>query len=134
MRVPGFFWRLSRSLPGRLAHSRQARGRRRPRGPGRAAFLEPLEDRRLTFLERFTDGSNGIDGLSGVSALAIDRNGEYLYATGSLEEKVAVFSIGSSGKLFFRQALLRVAAWHEREHQRPDPRFHSQRNGPGQHS
>ena len=32
------------------------------------------------------------------------------------------------------EALLRVATWHEREHQRPDPPVLSQGHGPGQHS
>ncbi len=52
-----------------------------------------------------TDSGPEVDGLAGVTALAISPDGATLYAAGFVDQAVAVFSIdGSSGKLSFEEA------------------------------
>ena len=56
----------------------------------------------LSFVEKLTDGTNGIDGLSGVVAITTSPDGEFLYANGAYEDKIAVFSRDTNtGELFY---------------------------------
>jgi 6-phosphogluconolactonase (cycloisomerase 2 family) len=49
----------------------------------------------LTFEQMRQDGSGGVDGLSAVSALAMSPDGYHLYAAGSYDSAIAVFSVDS---------------------------------------
>ncbi len=59
-------------------------------GNSLAVFRQNV-DGTLTELQTLTDGSAGVDGLSGAAALAFDPSGEYLYAAGQYEDSVATF-------------------------------------------
>ena len=57
---------------------------------------------RLSFVEEKRDGQGGVDGLAGVSAIAISGDGRHVYATGPDDTAVAVFARNSaSGALSF---------------------------------
>ena len=51
----------------------------------------------LTFQAVYTDGSGGVEGISGASAIAFGPDGYYLYAAGYYDSAVAVFSVDSDG-------------------------------------
>ncbi|MDX1571566.1 MAG: beta-propeller fold lactonase family protein, partial [Xanthomonadales bacterium] len=56
----------------------------------------------LTFVDQYEDQSVGIDGLEGVRSLAISPDGSFLYALGSREASLAVFSRdATTGELMF---------------------------------
>ncbi len=56
----------------------------------------------FVFLERLKDGSDGVDGLKGVCDVAISPDGKHVYAAGSGDDAVAVFSRSASdGSLTF---------------------------------
>ena len=46
----------------------------------------------LTFVEFLKDGVGGVDGLDSALSVAITPDGKHVYATGALEDEVAVFS------------------------------------------
>ena len=64
----------------------------------------------LSFLESYTDRTNGIDGLGNVRDLAVDAAGAHVYATtivGNFAGTVAVFDRdATTGRLQFTQAML----------------------------
>lgn len=47
---------------------------------------------RLTFVQAFFDGINGIDGLSGANDIAMDTEGSHLYVSGYFMDSLAVFA------------------------------------------
>src|SRR5688500_4078423 len=58
----------------------------------------------LTFLQSFTDGAGGVDGLSGANQVAISHDGENVYVAGRFDNSVAVFSRNPvSGVLTFQE-------------------------------
>jgi len=61
---------------------------------------------RLSFVEMIKDGSGGVDGLEGAVSLAVSPDGAHVYATGRLDDAVAVFHRASvNGELTFVQVL-----------------------------
>lgn len=64
------------------------------------------DDRYLTFVEAQKNGISGAQGLGGVSALGVSAQGEHLYAAGTTENAVGVYTRStSSGRLTFAQVL-----------------------------
>lgn len=67
-----------------------------------AVFSRNTTTGALTFVEVKVDGTGGVDGLNGVGSLAISPDGSHLYAGGSFDDKIAVFSRNSTtGALTF---------------------------------
>jgi hypothetical protein len=60
-----------------------------------AAFGRDTATGRLTFDQMHEDGTNGVDGLSGITGLAVSPDGYHLYAAGEYDSAVAVFSLDS---------------------------------------
>ncbi|MDY7095069.1 MAG: beta-propeller fold lactonase family protein [Acidobacteriota bacterium] len=58
-------------------------------------------DGTLRFLEAEIDGAGGVDGLAGASGVAVSPDGSLLFASGADDDAVAVFTIGSDGRLTF---------------------------------
>lgn len=56
-----------------------------------AAFIRDTATGRLTFEEMLQDGAGGVDGLNGVSRLAVSPDGRHLYAAGENDSAIAVF-------------------------------------------
>ena len=50
----------------------------------------------LTFVEMAKDGVNGVEGLTGVTDVAVSPDGSHVYTTGARDYAVAVFSMDSS--------------------------------------
>ncbi len=76
-------------------------------------LLENLEDRLLlsagdlTFLQSFTDGSGGVNGLGGGSNAIVSPDGRQVYVASVADNGLAVFDRASdTGKLTFNQALI----------------------------
>jgi 6-phosphogluconolactonase (cycloisomerase 2 family) len=46
----------------------------------------------LTYVNTYVDNSNGVDGISGPTTIRVSTNGSFLYAAGSNEDAVSVFS------------------------------------------
>jgi 6-phosphogluconolactonase (cycloisomerase 2 family) len=64
-------------------------------GPGDdaiAIFARDPGDGRLGWLGEVRDGVGGVDGLDGVSVLALSPDGSHLYAVGAFDEGIAVFA------------------------------------------
>lgn len=59
------------------------------------AFGRDTDTGRLTFAQMHKDGTGGVDGLNGISALAVSPDGYHLYAAGEYDSAVAVFSLDS---------------------------------------
>ncbi|MDY7096126.1 MAG: beta-propeller fold lactonase family protein, partial [Acidobacteriota bacterium] len=60
----------------------------------------------LTFQGVVTDGVGGVDGLLYVTSVAVDPTGSHLYASGSVDDKIAVFERHpTTGSLTFVEAL-----------------------------
>ena len=59
-----------------------------------AVFSRNSETGRLTFMERQKDGVDGVDGLDGSSSVTVSPDETHLYAAGSSDDAVAVFSAG----------------------------------------
>lgn len=57
-----------------------------------ASFIRDAATGRLTFEEMLQDGTGGVDGLKGVSRLAVSPDGRHLYAAGEYDSAIAVFS------------------------------------------
>jgi len=56
----------------------------------------------LTYSTVYTDGTSGVDGLAGASALALSPDGAHLYVAGETENKIAAFNRNSTtGTLTF---------------------------------
>ncbi|MGD2115863.1 MAG: beta-propeller fold lactonase family protein [Acidobacteriota bacterium] len=59
-------------------------------------------DGTLTHLETHVDGTGGVDGLAGVTSVAVSPDGKHVYATGQDEQEVAIFTRSSlDGSLAF---------------------------------
>lgn len=60
----------------------------------------------LTFQDVVADGVGGVDGLLYVTSVAVDPTGSHLYASGSVDDKIAVFERHpTNGSLLFVEAL-----------------------------
>jgi 6-phosphogluconolactonase (cycloisomerase 2 family) len=60
----------------------------------------------LTLLQVVRDGQGGVDGLAGARSVAVSPDGKNVYAAGSTDNAVAVFSVDpATGMLGFRQVL-----------------------------
>jgi 6-phosphogluconolactonase (cycloisomerase 2 family) len=58
----------------------------------------------LQFLQSFTDGAGGVDGLAGANAVAVSPDGENVYVAGRFDHSVAVFARNPvSGVLTFQE-------------------------------
>lgn len=69
-----------------------------------AVFRRDAATGRLTFVDSIRNGSQGIQGLDGLNALALSGDDKYLFAAGSTADTIAVFSRDTeSGKLRFVQ-------------------------------
>ncbi len=67
-----------------------------------AVFSRSLTDGALSFVERQRDGVMGVDGLAGVSAIAVSPNGRFLLASAIDDDALTVFSRNpTSGALTF---------------------------------
>ncbi len=56
----------------------------------------------LTFVEMEKDGVGGVDGLDGAWGITVSKDGNFVYATGDIDDAIAVFSRNSiSGELSF---------------------------------
>lgn len=76
-------------------------------GGGVAVFERNAGSGLLTFVEAEKDGSNGVDGLGGASALAVSEDGRHVYVTGATDGGVAVFRRdAATGALEFEAAEL----------------------------
>ncbi len=56
------------------------------------SFVRNAIDGSLTFENNLTDGAGGVDGLSGVNCLAISPDSHFIYAAGSGDDAIALFS------------------------------------------
>jgi 6-phosphogluconolactonase (cycloisomerase 2 family) len=66
------------------------------------AFNRDPESGELSYINTYVDNSNGVDGISGPTTIRVSANGNFLYATGSNEDAVGVFSRDTnSGELTF---------------------------------
>lgn len=69
-------------------------------------FHRDLTDGSLTYASTVYDDQDGVDGINGVLGMTISPDGNYVYATGSNENSIAVFSRNvSTGALTFIQKL-----------------------------
>jgi 6-phosphogluconolactonase (cycloisomerase 2 family) len=67
-----------------------------------AVFSRATSTGALTFVEVHKDGAGGVDGLYGAYGVTVSPDGSHVYATGSADDAVAVFSRNSStGALTF---------------------------------
>ncbi len=57
-----------------------------------AVFNRSLSDGSLSFVERRKDGSGGIDGLAGISAVALSPDGKHVYTSGKNDRALALFT------------------------------------------
>ena len=58
----------------------------------------------LTFLQSFTDGAGGVDGLLGANAVTVSPDGENVYVAGRFDHSIAVFARNPvSGVLTFQE-------------------------------
>lgn len=74
-------------------------------GGGVAVFARNAGTGLLTFVEAEKDGSNGVDGLGGASALAVSDDGRHVYVAGASDGGVAVFRRdAATGALEFEEA------------------------------
>jgi len=70
------------------------------------AFSRDAGSGQLTFIEAHFEGLGDVDGLWGVSAIALSPDGKYLYAAGETDSAIALFARDAvSGKLSFVEAL-----------------------------
>src|SRR5439155_884242 len=70
-----------------------------------AVFERDSASGALTFVEMDRDGVAGVTGLAGAKAVAVSPDGAHVYAAGSLDNAVAVFTRDAgSGKLTFVEA------------------------------
>ena len=60
-----------------------------------AVFSRNASSRALTFLEVHKDGIGGVDGLDGAVSLRVSPDGKHLYAAGTEDNALAVFSVAS---------------------------------------
>src|SRR5688572_19860311 len=69
-----------------------------------APAAAPAAEGDLNFLQSFTDGVGGVDGLSGANAVTVSPDGRNLYVAGRFDNSVAVFSRNPiSGVLTFQE-------------------------------
>lgn len=62
--------------------------------------------RQVTFVGQILDGEDGVDGLMGVFSVAVSTDGKYVYAAGTLENALSVFSRDqATGQLTFIEVL-----------------------------
>ncbi len=72
-----------------------------------AVFSRDAGSGALTFIRRYQDGSAGIDGLGGVSNLLLSPGGTQLYAAGSVDDAIAIFTVNPSSGLLTPASVLR---------------------------
>ncbi|HWT16861.1 MAG TPA: beta-propeller fold lactonase family protein [Patescibacteria group bacterium] len=72
-----------------------------------AVFARNADSGLLTYVSKYQDGSAGIDGLGGVRALLLSPGGAHLYAAGTIDDAVAVFSVNVSTGLLAPASVLR---------------------------
>lgn len=76
-----------------------------------AAFSRNATSGALAFVEAEFDGSAGVDGLAGATALALSPDGAHLYAAGTSESEIAIFARdAASGALTFEAVVTAAAA------------------------
>jgi 6-phosphogluconolactonase (cycloisomerase 2 family) len=69
-------------------------------------FARDLKTGALTYIDRIKDGRKGVQGIGGVTSLALSSDGLYLYATGGATGQVGVFQRdAATGGLTFVQEL-----------------------------
>lgn len=57
-----------------------------------AVFARNAATGRLSFVEAYRDGADGVDGLQGIFSIVVSPDGRHVYASGSSEDAVVVFS------------------------------------------
>ena len=73
-------------------------------GDAVAVFTRDINTGTVTWVERHRDGFNGLNGLNGATSVAISHDGEHVYATGSIDDALVVFSRDdTTGQLTFVQ-------------------------------
>ncbi|MBL0040722.1 MAG: beta-propeller fold lactonase family protein [Xanthomonadales bacterium] len=72
-----------------------------------AVFARNADGGLLTYVRKYQDGSAGIDGLGGVRALLLSPGGAFLYAAGTIDDAIAVFSVNASTGLLTPASVLR---------------------------
>lgn len=71
-----------------------------------AIFERDQADGSLSYLERVTNGVDSVQGLDGISSIAISPDGTHLYAVGRIDDAIAVFERNpADGSLTFLQVL-----------------------------
>ncbi len=71
-----------------------------------AVFSRNAATGELSFVEVVRDGVDGVDGLSGVGSVTVSPDGSHVYAAGSWEEALAVFSRNAAtGELSFVEVI-----------------------------
>ena len=67
-----------------------------------SVFSRNSSDGKLTYVEVKKDGSGGADGLENATSVTVSPDGKHVYAAGSYEDAISVFSRNSSdGKLTY---------------------------------
>jgi uncharacterized repeat protein (TIGR01451 family) len=74
-----------------------------------AVFARDAQTGELSYLTRYQDGEQGIDGLGGVRRLLLAPGGAHLYAAGTLDDAIAVFNVDPSTGLLAPASVVRQA-------------------------
>ena len=75
-----------------------------------AVFSRNISTGKLTFVERLKDGEGSVDGLSGAAAVTVSPDGKHVYALGTYEDAMAIFSRdAATGRLTFQNVLFDVS-------------------------
>ena len=70
---------------------------------GAVAVFRRGSDGRLTFLQRLVNGTGGVEGLSGVTAVAVSSDGAHVYAVSRVSDALVAFRRAANGQLTFQQ-------------------------------
>ena len=75
-----------------------------------AVFSRNISTGKLTFVERLKDGEGSVDGLGGAAAVTVSPDGKHVYALGTYEDAMAIFSRdASTGRLTFQNIIQDVS-------------------------